>query len=680
MPGLMTTFQYVIALLRLALLVCPVVVAAHFVRTRYSSLPGAPAALLESTLALAWLLAVAELLGLVGGLRLGWLAGALWAAGCASVLALRRRARRTPAALERERTGGRAGMVAGVVVVWLVIAQWALATADALGGGMFSFDVLEYHMPFAAKFAQTASVTGIQFTAADPLGAYYPATAELFHAIGIVALRNDLLSPLLNLGWMALALLAAWCAGRRWGLEWFTLAAGALLLSLPVLGTTQPGEAFNDIVGLASLMVAAALLLTPERGRLELFAAGLALGLAAGTKYTFLVPGAVLVIGVIAATKRRERVFAGCLLVSGLAITSGWWYLRATLHTGNPLGLAQTLGPLHLPGPSSPLASAAQQTVFSEVRHLSLWGTRFAPGLAHAFGPLWPLLLAAAAFAVLGAVTLRGEPLLRTVALAAGVTAIAYLFLPMGASRIQQNIVLFAVNLRYATPALGLALLLLPPVVAIRTPRLLVAVGPAIIATALLAQLEPNLWPTNPRRYVAFLVATAVVLALAARARRRLPEVSQTMVGAVAIVAAFVVVAAGDVVQRHYFHRRYLVGARSTSGLGAIYRWAQPVSRARIALYGTVEQYPLYGATDTNVVDYLGQRTPHGGYEPITSCQRWRATLQTGGYQYLVFTPGPTAALPLSWSRGDRSLTPILHPAADDWVFRIAPGSRPSRC
>jgi hypothetical protein len=58
---------------------------------------------------------------------------------------------------------------------------------------------------------------------------------------------------------MALALLAAWRASRRWGVQWLTLAAGALLMSLPVLSGTQPGEVFNDVVGLAALMVAVAL-------------------------------------------------------------------------------------------------------------------------------------------------------------------------------------------------------------------------------------------------------------------------------------------------------------------------------------------------------------------------------------------------------------------------------------
>ncbi|HTU95974.1 MAG TPA: hypothetical protein VMF14_09065 [Solirubrobacteraceae bacterium] len=690
----MTTVDYLIALLRTGLLLCPLLVAAHLVRTRFSALRGAPAALLEAILALAWLLVVAELLGLVGAMRLGWLAAALWASAAATVLARNPRNPRDATETdspppERLRPPAAATTTAiarasALVILWLVIAQWLLATADALGGGMFSFDVLWYHMPFAAAFAQTGSVTHIQFTQADPFVAYYPASSELFHALGIIAWRNDFLSPVLNLGWMALALLAAWCAGRRWGVQWLTLAGGALLLSLPVLSGTQPGEAFNDIVGLATLMAAVALILLPRRGWLELLGAGLALGLAAGTKYTFLVPGVILIAGAIVATEPGRRRRTAGLLVGGLAVAGGWWYLRALVHTGNPLGLAQSLGPLHLPGASSPLATASEQTVFSEIRHLSLWGSRFAPGLAHAFGPLWPVILILAASVVIAAITLREEPLLRTIALAATVAAITYLFLPTGATGIQQGTAAFAVNLRYVTPALALCLLLLGPVVAIRAPQLLGAVGPGLAATALLAQFEHNLWPTDPSRHVAFLGVGAVAIAgavgagqlarVAPFARRR------AAVAGAAVVATLAVAAAGDVAQRHYLNRRYLVGAPASAGLGAIYRWAQSVAHARIALYGTVEQYPLYGATDTNLVHYLGQPTPHGGYEPITTCRRWQSTLQDGAYRYLVLTRGPTAAIPPAWSQDDASLTPILHPTADEWVFRVTPGRHPVHC
>jgi hypothetical protein len=94
----MTTAHYVIALVRLALLACPVLVAAHLVRTRCSALRGAPAILVESVLALAWLLAVAQLFGLVSGRRLGWLAAALWVVAAVSVLTLRPRPARAAAA------------------------------------------------------------------------------------------------------------------------------------------------------------------------------------------------------------------------------------------------------------------------------------------------------------------------------------------------------------------------------------------------------------------------------------------------------------------------------------------------------------------------------------------------------------------------------------------------------
>ena len=115
----------------------------------------------------------------------------------------------------------------------VVAGQWLLQTANALGAGMFNFDTLWYHMPFAARFAQTGSVTAVQFTQADPFVAYYPANSELFHSIGIIALHSDFLSPLLNLMWLAIALLASWCLGRPWRVARWTLVAGCLVVCLP---------------------------------------------------------------------------------------------------------------------------------------------------------------------------------------------------------------------------------------------------------------------------------------------------------------------------------------------------------------------------------------------------------------------------------------------------------------
>ena len=567
-------------------------------------------------------------------------------------------------------------------LVVIVVAQWALQTADAIGGGMFSFDVLWYHMPFAAAFAQTGSVTHIQFTQADPFVAYYPATSELVHALGIEALGNDFLSPILNLGWMTLALLAGWAIGRRWNVQPLTLAVCALALALPVLSMTQPGEAFDDIVGLATLLSAVALLASEDVDGPRLFAVGVALGLAIGTKYTFVLPAIVLVLGVPWITPRR-RLARTVLVAAPAIVTGGWWYLRALIHTGNPLGIRSTIGPITLPGPRSPLADAAQQTVLSQISHVSLWGTRFVPGLSHALGVLWPVILVAWILVLVLTLWLLDDRVLRLIAITAALAGITYLVFPTGASAIAQSSQLFAINLRYVMPALTLGLLLVPILISLRAPRRTLWVAPSALLIAVTAQLEPNLWPTQTARHIVFGVITLAVLAgavtLAIR-RHELPRLTPVTLTAGVAASAVLLVAAGFLIQRHYFHLRYRVADSSSPGMGAIYAWAQSVSGSRIALYGTVEQYPLYGTEDNNRLTYLGRNTDNGGYQPISSCAGWQRALRVGDYQYLVLTPGPTGSPPMTWTTRDARLKPILHPAAGEWVFQIQPGGHASDC
>jgi hypothetical protein len=684
----MTVSACVVGLLRLAAIVMPVSIAAHTFRTRYLLVSGPLAALADAVLSLSALLVGAEGLGLVGLDRPAALI-ALFV-----VLAVVSRAGRAPSAKlaatqatppVSTATGGRRSLwdlrVLPVAVGLVVVAaQWCLKTADALGAGMSNFDTLWYHMPFAARFAQTGSVTGIQFTQADPFVAYYPANSELFHAIGILALHGDWLSPLLNLSWLAVALLASWCLGRPWRVERLTLLAGCLAFSLPVLSTTQPGEAFNDMVGLASLLAAAALVANRPDDLRMLAVAGLALGLAAGTKYTFIVPALVLVVAMaVRAPRGKRRAVLAHFALPGV-LTGGWWYLRDLIRVGNPLGLQLHVGPLTLPGPPSPLANALQETVISQISNLSLWSSRFAPGLNHAVGPLWPLVLALGVVAVLGGIALVTDGLMRVLAVTAAVTGVSYLFLPTGASGIEQGTNLFEVNLRYLTPALLLAILLLPILVRLRAPRALDALGPGLAVVLLATQLGHALWPTQALRHLAFILVLAVAAVSLWRARL-LRWRATTRLLAIAFALLVAAGAAAFEVQRHYFDRRYLVGDRQDRGLGLIYRWAQGVASSRVALYGTVLQYPLYGARDTNYVGYLGEPAPDGGYRPIASCRTWRATIASGGYRWLVIvTPGPTPPVPISWTAGDPAMRLVLHPEAGAFVFRVTGRPSPSSC
>jgi hypothetical protein len=571
---------------------------------------------------------------------------------------------------------------------------------------MLSFDTLWYHMPFAARFAQTGSVTAIPFTQADPYVAYYPANSELLHGIGISALHGDLLSPWLNLLWGAIFLLACWCLGVRWQVQRHTLLAGCLVLALPVLSTTQPGQAFNDVAGLAMLLAGIALVVNAG-GQSSLLAAagtqppqlaaagtqpllavaGLAVGFAAGTKVTFLVPGLVVVLGAPWLAPIGERLRAFVLLGGGAILAGGWWYLRNALDVGNPLGQRLQIGPLAIPGPRSVLAAEQQGTVVANLRHLSLWGSRFVPGLAHALGALWPAILVGAIFGCVAGLVLLRDPLARLIALTAAAAGITYFVLPTSASAIALGPTLFEVNLRYATPAIALGMLLLPICLARRRPGLLAPAAIGLLVVLLVSQLERSLWPARPGRHAAFLAAAAVLLLLPGAARRLAPA----FVGRAArltLAAGLAVVVSGAVgafvIQRHYYARRYLTGA-GVSGVGAaadgsLFRWAQHVAKARIGLYGTLTQYPLYGARDTNRVDYLGRHTSAGGFAPIDDCRRWRATVNGGHYEYLVLTPGPTAAIPLSWTEADPAATAVLRLPADRYVFRLAGAMQPSLC
>lgn len=695
--------EFILGAVRLAAIAIPAWLLAHRLRRALSdALAGAAAGLGETVATLSILLLCCELLGLVGLFSAGPLIALLWTLALIGwVLVRRSRALAgtsagPPAADpaepsarpsgERSRTHNcaRGTATAAAVGVVVVAAQWVLQSANSLGSGMLNFDTLWYHMPLAAEFARSGSVTAIQFTVADPYVAYFPANSELFHALGIVALQGDFLSPLLNLLWLSIALLAAWCLGRRWRVEPLTLLAGCLVVSLPVLSGTQPGEAFNDIPGLACLLAASALALNASEDRGALVLAGLALGLAAGTKLTFLVPvaGLVVALTVIAGPARRRAALI--TLVASAALTGGWWYVRNLIDVGNPLGLGLHLGPLRLPGPSSLLAEAQSQTVISEVSHLSLWGSRFLPGLDHALGPLWPVVAALYLAGVLGALLAVHDRHIRALALVAGLAGVSYLVLPTGASGIEQDTTLFEVNLRYATPALALAIPLIPILTRVRAPKLLPALGAALLLVLLGSQLEHSLWPTQTTRHIALIGVLGVIVpavglgakTLAGRhagwqARRWVTAAAALLVvlGAVAFAA-----------QRHYFARRYEIGFSRNQPLGAIFRWAQGVSHARLALYGSAEQYPLYGARDTNAVDYLGEHTGDGGYRPISSCRAWRRQLSAGRYSYVVLTPAPTRSIPPAWTAQVPGATLVMNPAPAFYVYKLSSPPTPAGC
>ena len=160
---------------------------------------------------------------------------------------------------------------------------------------MTGFDTTWYHGPFAAGFFQSGDTWDLHFIAPQFLAWFYPANAEIFHAAGMLAFGRDILSPLLNLGWFLGCLLACWCIGRPYRVAPWSLALGAIALSVPAL-SDQAGEARNDIVGIFFLLAAVAIALNAWR----------ACGRGGGGRRA-LAAGALLVAGLAAGPRRRHQ-------------------------------------------------------------------------------------------------------------------------------------------------------------------------------------------------------------------------------------------------------------------------------------------------------------------------------------------------------------------------------------
>jgi hypothetical protein len=710
--------DYVAGAAELVVVVGAAAFAAARVRARL--LPGwtgAPARLAEAVLAIAFVVWVAQLLGLVGlleepvfvafcavaGLGIGFAAGA--------------------PSRDRRSTGPPAPAVSplellvtlGLVAV--VFAHWGFETQQSLNNAITNFDSRWYHLPFAAEFVQEGSVTGLHFT--DPLflNWFYPQNSELLDAVAILLTERDTLALFLNLGWLGLALLSAWCAGRPYGRGPHAVAAAAIVLEAHTIVVREPGTAKNDVVAAALFLAAVAVLLNayarrrpgsggglaggPAAGAIAV--AGLAAGLACGTKLTVLAPVAALTVAVIvlSPTGMRWRTTAlwGLPLVAGGA----FWYLRNLFHAANPLPWITEVGPLSVPGPERLQEARPDFAVAHYATDLDVWGDWFGPGLHDAFGALWPLLLIGAIAGMVLAMVRGfahrrghrlfgerdgGDRLLGALGAVALFGVLAYLFTPLGAAGEEGMPVAFEINVRFAIPALILGLVLFAVTVPARGP-----VGRWGLLIGLVAVLaitdDPFEILTAPERAAGAGIAFAFVLVPAALwelRRRGLPgPVFAAGLGALAVA----VLAAGYLVQDSYLEDRFQ-GFESAADVDEPWRFAGELSGARIGLAGTTAgfySYGFYGADLSNEVTFLGRHGPKGAFSAIETCEEFRRAVNESGVEYLVTAPElnfadsdePLPSPEGGWVRDDPAARPEVRDG-DVTVWRISGRLDPEGC
>jgi hypothetical protein len=673
--------SYLLGAAQLIVLVAGFGLAAYMLRARL--LPGwrgPPARLVEITFGVGLLTVTAEVLGTVGLLY----AGALMIVAVLSALV----ARVAPVRAGGGQTarGGELGLLAALValiVVAIVVFDWAVTAKHALDAGIFNFDSLWYHMPFSADIAQSHSTTGMHHVETVFVNWFYPQNSELLHAVGILMIGRDTLSLFINFGWLGVAFLAAYCVGRPYGRGIPSCLAAAILVGCHTLVVREPGAAKNDLMAAALLLAAVAILIEAwnaqpqERRHLygwPLAAAGLAAGLAAGTRLTiFAMAAALSVVVIVLAPAGRRWKASGWWFAGGL-LGGGYWYLRNLLVAGNPIPEATGLGPISLPHPERLQEGRPGYSISHYLTDTGVWRHYFFPGIHDAFGVLWPVVLVAAVAACLLAIFAGRDKLIRWLGAAALFALVAYLFTPLGAAGAEGEPVGFAINIRYVIPALLAALVLVPLPRFLDPPKRQWALVVVLAVAYLLTDRPDHALHEKGRVFaLAFAIVFVAVPALIWLARRDgAPRLAVAGALAALVLAA---IGLGYPVQRHYLNHRFANAGAETSipgmDLNDAYRWARGVRDSRIGLAGTTAGfagYGFYGPDLSNRVVYLGEKGPHGAYNAIPTCARFRAAVNDENLDYLVTSPflnflhpgKPVPSPEARWLQGSGGVEPLL--------------------
>jgi hypothetical protein len=680
---------------------------------------GALARLADATIATALLILTLQVLGTFGALYLGWIVLACVVVGLGSAWLGWKQAPRDGHEVTAPRVSTAALLIA-LGVASFTVAEWTFPSQLSLDQGMFGGDTTWYHMPFSARIAQEHSIWALHFT--DPLRLaawFYPGSSELVNAAGIVLFKSDWLSPLINLAFLAIALLAAWCVGRPYKVGPATLVAAAIVLDAGVMIETQPGEGRNDIMGLAFLLAFAAFLINghqrrapvegavqdaPERDaplldRGPLVVAGVAAGLAASVKLTFLIPVAAITIGVVVFSGRGRRLTTTWVLGLSALVVGGYWYLRAAIKTGgNPIPQSK-FGPLQLPTPDQmPLDPRPRFAVSHYLTEPTIYRKWFFPQLDNAFGPLWPLILIVAVAAAVFLVVRSRNRIVQVIAAAALATAVVYLFTPLTAAGQEGSPTGFFTNTRYLVPGLVLAMAMLPIARPLRAPD-----GRARMTLYFLLAIYVITVLMTPRWYPGYIVGT-IVLTLAlvwapaglglARSRKLMSRGMVALAGGAVLLLVVVLGRAQEVqfANHHYTKSTLFLGE---GGPQKAYDFAREQRDKRIGLAGSGEiffgQYGFYGADLSNYVQYIGVEGPDGTYRLPTTCHQFKRAINAGDYDFLIISKftqdsrdAPYWYQDYAWLKDDPNVELLIEEPditpQPDYVFKVNGKLDPDGC
>ena len=450
--------------------------------------------------------ALLQVLGLIGILWLPVVAACLAVLAGISLLALP-----SPAPCQVVASRVPWGLVA-------VAAPFAvLAVVEVLWGPPLSnsYDTLHYHVVNAAHYLDSGTIRSLPFAQPGDNTGAAPGNGSLlllavmlpFHNAGLVALPDLLCAGLL----VAVTALLSRELGRG---AWPGLVTGLVIVTAVCFFETQVRSGYDDTVGLLGLLAAVLLGLRSARSgdRLTLLLAGLSLGLAVGTKGSYILPGVAVAAVVLWAHRTHPgRVGSLGFLAATLSLCAAW-YVRDWIITGDPL-FPQTvrIGSRVLFAGLS--GSAADYSRYDQ----SLAGALLAAGGSGVARWVGPAVLnfgvsLAAPVSCLAVVWFRGRS--RLVAIAALACTAAYTVTPFTGSSLPAQL---TGGLRFLLPAVALGVVAVGAVLPDRWFRLSALVTLAV-DTVVLIDVE---WSNNFVNLPLLVVAGAVTVCVLAAIRWR---------------------------------------------------------------------------------------------------------------------------------------------------------------
>lgn len=429
--------------------------------------------------------------------------------------------------------------------------------------------------------------------------------------------------------------------------------------------------------------------------RWALAAAGLAAGLAAGTRVTALAMAAALTVAVVVLAPAGRRWAAAAWWFLPALAGGVFWYLRNLVVAGNPIPEVESLGPISLPHPEQLQQGRPDFNIAHYATDTGVWREYFSPGLEQAFGVLWPLVVFGAVAAALVAIFRGRDRIIRWTGAVALFGLVAYLFTPLSAAGVEGEPVGFGINIRYVIPALLAGIVLLPLERRFDSKRRRWWLLGALVLVFLVTN-RPDQDLRDKARVFAFFLTVLAVLVPALLLYLRDRGARPALVAAAAAGLVVLLVAIGYPVQRHYLENRFANDGAAYERIPGMnlndpYRWARDIEGARIGFAGTTAGfagYGFYGTDLTNHVQYLGEEGPHGAFNAIPTCARFRAAVNEADLDYLVTSPflnflhpgDPIPSPEVRWLRGGGRALRLVMRGGPVTVWKLRGDLDPGAC